>query len=85
MRLTNDIKAELTVGKLVGLVIAVIVGLIMLPIVQDQVTTGQEFNNNSTDASTSSMLDVITLFYVLGIVLGAVLYVVAETRGLGGN
>jgi hypothetical protein len=78
-------KGELTLGKILGLVIAVIVGLILLPVVQDQVTAGQEWNNNSTDESVVSLLDVITLFYILGIVLGAVLYVVAETRGLGGN
>ena len=63
--------------------IAVIVGFILLPVVQDAVTSGQEWNNNSTTETTSNMLGMITLFYVLFVVLGVVLWVVYETKGLG--
>jgi len=80
----ND-KGELTIKKVVVLVFAVLIGLMLLPTIQDAVTSGQEYNNNSTDESTSRMLDMVTLFYVLFIVLGAILFVVAETRGLGGQ
>jgi hypothetical protein len=80
-----DDKGELTMKKIIVLVFAVLIGLMLLPTIQDAVTSGQEYNNNSTDEATSGMLDMVTLFYVLFIVLGAILFVVAETRGLGGN
>lgn len=83
MRLNRNTGAELTVGKLVAVVIAVIVGFILLPVVQDAVTSGQEWNNNSTTETTSNMLGMVTLFYVLFVVLGVVLWVVYETKGLG--
>ena len=79
--LRMDERAEITVKKVVVLVFAVIIGLMLLPTVQDAVTSGQEWNNNSTDATTSGLLDMVTIFYVLFIVLGAVLWVVYETRG----
>jgi hypothetical protein len=66
-------------------VIAVIVGLLLLPVVQDTVTSSQELQNNTTSESQQTLLGVITLFYVLGIVLGAVLYVVSQTVGFGRN
>lgn len=78
----ND-RGEITIKKLLAVAITVIVGLIMLPTIQDAVTSGQEWNNNSTDETTSSLLDMITLFYVLLIVLGAVIWIVYETRGMG--
>ena len=80
-----DDKGELTMKKIIVLVFAVLIGLMLLPTIQDAVTSGQEYNNNSTDEATSGMLDMVTLFYVLFIVLGAILFVVAETRGLGGQ
>lgn len=79
--LRTDGLAEITIKKVVVLVFAVLVGLMMLPTIQDAVTSGQEYNNNSTDEATSGLLDMVTIFYVLFIVLGAVLWVVYETRG----
>lgn len=80
MKFRNDTRGEMTVKKVLTVVIAALVGLILLPVVQDGVTTGQEFQNNSTDASTSSLLGMITLFYILFVVLGVVLWVVYETK-----
>ena len=75
-----DDKAELSVGKIIGVVILVIVGLLMLPIVQDHVTSASE---NATSESASTLIDMVTIFYVLGIVLAAVMWVVHETKGMG--
>lgn len=76
--LKRDDKAELSVGKVIGVVILVIIGLLMLPLVQDQVTSAEE---NATSDSTATLISMITIFYVLGIVLAAVMWVVHETRG----
>lgn len=78
----ND-TGEITIKKVVVLVFGVIIGLMLLPTIQDAVTSGQEWNNNSTSETTSSLLDMVTLFYILFIVLGAILWVVYETKGFG--
>ena len=74
----ND-KGELSVGKVIGVVILIIIGLLMLPLVQDAVVAAQ---NNTTDDSSSTLLGMITIFYILGIVLAAVVWVVAEAKKL---
>ena len=63
-------------------VLFVVIGLLMLPVVQDSVTTNQEWNNNSTSETNSSLLGMITIFYILGIVLAAVVWVVTEAKKL---
>ena len=76
----ND-TGELSVGKIIGVVILVIIGLLMLPIVQDSVYDAKE-NENTTDTQ-ETLLDMVTVFYVLGITLAAVMWVVHETKGFG--
>lgn len=77
--LSKDKAAELSVGKVIGVVILVIIGLLMLPLVQDSVTSAEE---NATSASSEALLGMITIFYILGIVLAAVLWVVHEARDI---
>lgn len=81
MSLRKDDKAELSVGKVIGVVILVIIGLLLLPIVQDSVYDAQQ-NENTTDTQ-STLLDMVTVFYVLGVTLAAVMWVVHETKGMG--
>ena len=75
----KDEDGALNVGKIIGVVILVIIGLLLLPVVQDQVVSASE---NATSDSASTLIDMITIFYVLGIVLAAVLWVVHETKGM---
>jgi peptidoglycan biosynthesis protein MviN/MurJ (putative lipid II flippase) len=77
LKLKNDTHAELSVGKLIGVVVLVIIGLLLLPIVQDSVYTASE--NENTTATQETLLDMITIFYVLGICLAAVMWVVHES------
>ena len=78
--LKRDKDGALSVGKIIGVVILVIIGLLLLPVVQEQVS---DASNNSTSSSAATLIDMITIFYVLGIVLAAVMWVVHETKGLG--
>ena len=78
--LKKDEKGELSVGKIIGVVILVVVALLLLPVVQDQVTSASE---NATSDSAATLIDMITIFYVLGIVLASVMWVVHETKGMG--
>ena len=82
LMLKKDEDAALSVGKVISVVILIIIGLLMLPIVQDAVTSAEE---NATSDSAATLVSMITIFYILGVVLAAVLWVVAETRGFGGN
>lgn len=77
LKLVKDMKAELSVGKLIGVVVLIIIGLLLLPIVQDSVYTASE-NENTTDTQ-ETLLDMVTIFYVLGITLAAVMWVVHES------
>ena len=68
----------LSISKIIGVVILVIIGLLLLPVVQDSVYDAQQ-NENTTDTQ-STLLDMVTVFYVLGITLAAVMWVVHETK-----
>ena len=72
-------SGELSVGKVIGVVILVIIGLLMLPLVQSAVTSAEE---NATSTSAEALLGMITIFYILGIVLAAVLWVVHEAKDI---
>lgn len=76
-KLSTDDHGDLSVGKVIGVVILIIIGLLMLPLVTDAVTSA-EGNLTGTSATLVSM---VTIFYVLGIVLAAVMWVVHETKG----
>lgn len=76
----RDENGELSVGKVIGVVILVIIGLLMLPIVQDAVTSAEA---NATSSSAETLIGMITIFYVLGLVLATVMWVVHETKGFG--
>lgn len=76
----KDDRAELSVGNIIGVVILVVVGLLLLPVVQDQVVSTSE---NATSDSASTLIDMITIFYALGLVLATVMWVVYETKSMG--
>ena len=75
----RNANGELSVGKVIGVVILVIIGLLMLPLVQSAVTSAEE---NATSTSAEALLGMITIFYILGIVLAAVLWVVHEAKDI---
>ena len=79
IKLFKNDKGELSIGKVIGVVILIIIGLLMLPLVQDAVVAAQ---GNATDTSSSTLLGMITIFYILGIVLAAVVWVVTEAKKL---
>ena len=78
-KLGKDLSGELGVGEVIGVVVLVIIGLLMLPLVQDAVIEAQ---NDSSVAAVDSLLGMVTIFYVLGIALAAVLWVVKQAREL---
>ncbi len=67
-------------GKLMGALVAIVVGLALLPIVSDFVAgltgIGMVFENTTT----GSLIDLLPILYVLILVAGTIGYVVFSSR-----
>lgn len=79
--LGKDIEADLSVGKLIGVLIFVVIAMALLPVIQDSVDAGTA---NATGTS-ATLIPLITVFYVIAILVGVIMWVVHETRGMGEN
>jgi hypothetical protein len=76
----KNIRAELSVGKLIGVLIFVVVAMALLPTVYDSITSGAVTDQTNGTAS-ESLLPLIGVFYVLAIMIGVIMWVVHETKG----
>ena len=72
---------DMDIQGVIGVVILVVIALLLLPLVQSSVTDAQ--NDANTSDSASTLLGMVPIFYVLGVVLVAVLWVVASARKMG--
>lgn len=68
------------VSRIIGAMIALVIGLALLPVVGDFVDgltgTGMDFENTTT----GSLIDLLPILYVIILVAGAVSYVVLSSR-----
>lgn len=68
------------VNKLIGVMIFLVVGLALLPVVNNFVTdltgTGKTFENSTT----GSLIDLLPILYVIILVAGSVAYVTISRR-----
>ena len=66
--------------KIITVMIALVIGLALLPVVGDFVDgltgTGMQYENTTT----GSLIDLLPILYVIILVAGAVTYVVVSTR-----
>jgi uncharacterized membrane protein len=88
-KLKGDIKAEMNgfISAMIGAILVIVVGIIFLPMVQDQVDylTVASADNNNTTALTgvaASLFEQVPLFYVLGLVFVAIAWIVVSTKQL---
>jgi hypothetical protein len=82
--IAKDESGEMSslLASMIGAVMIIVVGIIFLPLVQDQVDA---LTNNVTGSLTgvaASLAEQIPLFYVLGLVFAAIGWVVAAIKGL---
>lgn len=75
----ND-AAELSIGKLIGVIIVVVVAMALLPTLITSVNSGYWATNGTTYASAHTLIPLVVLFFVLSIVIGSVMWVIAQTR-----
>jgi hypothetical protein len=79
----KDIRAEMSVGKLVGVLIFVVIAMALLPTIID--STDQGVTDAANYSSAATLLELVPLFYVIAILVAVIVWVVHETRGMGGK
>lgn len=65
------------IGDLLTAVIGVVVGLALLPVVNDAIATAQA---NTTSSTLDSLLGIVPMLYIIVIVVGMVAYVVVKGK-----
>ena len=83
MKSFKDIRAELSIGKLVGVLVFVIIAMALLPTIIDATNAGVTNATASGYTSSATLMGLIPLFYVIAILVAVIVWVVAETRGMG--
>ncbi len=78
MRTWKSREGAANVRQVIAVVILTVIALLMLPLVQNAVNDAK----NVTDSTGDTLLNMVPIFYVLGVVLAAVLWVIAETKKL---
>jgi len=73
-----DHAGSMDVGGVIGVVVLVVIALLLLPLVQSSVVDAQ--NDANTSDSASTLLGMVPIFYVLGVILVAVLWVVGQAK-----
>lgn len=86
-QLARDTSGEMNafIGAMIGAVLVIMVGVLFLPMVQDQVTflTVASAANNMTPALSgvaASLFGQVPLFYVLGLVFVAIAWIILATK-----
>lgn len=77
----SDTDGDMDIQGVIGVVILVVIALLLLPLVQSSVVDAQ--NDANTSDSASTLLGMVPIFYVLGVILVAVLWVVNSARKMG--
>lgn len=79
-KLFGNIKAELSVGKLITMLIFVVIALALLPTIIVSVNSGE--NSTTGNSTAHALVPLITVFYVIAVLVGAIMWVVHETRSM---
>jgi hypothetical protein len=78
-----DIRAELSVGKIVGVLIFVVIAMALLPTIISSTSEGETNATAEGYDSAASLLNLVPLFYVIAILVGVIVWVVHEAKGMG--
>jgi len=74
-------EGEMNVKGIIGVVIVVLIALLMLPLVQSAVSTASDNATEQGQTTVATLLDMIPVFYVVGIILAVIAWVVHESGG----
>lgn len=79
----KDINGELSVGKLVGVLIFVVIAMALLPTIMTATSEGSTNATAEGYDSAATLIALVPLFYVIAILVAVIVWVVHETRGMG--
>jgi len=74
----KNIDGDLSVGKLIGMLIFVVVAMALLPTVVDAVDSGVE----NTTGTAAALIPLVTIFYVIGVLVAVIGFAIHETGGI---
>ena len=80
-KLRLNMAGEMSIGKIIGIIVVVIVAMALLPTLITSVNTGYWATNGTTYSSSHALIPLIVLFFVLAVIVSAVMWVVHETKG----
>ena len=80
----KDLTASISVGKLVGVLIFVVIAMALLPTIINATNEGVTNATDSGYDSSATLMSLVPLFYTIAILVAVIVWVVAETRGMGG-
>lgn len=80
-KIKNDEQAEMSVGKIVGTLLVVVVGLALGPTVAGFVADAAYNATDMGQTGAASVVNLITLFWYLGIGIASIMWVVHEAEG----
>lgn len=73
---------KLSIGGLIGAIIVIVVGILMLPIVQDQIDSLTTGANATLTGVAATLMEQVPLFYVLGLVFIALAWSLKSAGGI---
>lgn len=79
-KLFKDKMGAVNVGAMIGAIIIVVVGVLFLPIVQEQIDTMTDPTNGSINGTAATLMDQVPLFYVLGLVFIALAWAISSAK-----
>jgi hypothetical protein len=79
-KLFKDKMGAVNVGAMIGAIIIVVVGVLFLPIVQDQIDTMVDETNGSINGTAATLMEQVPLFYVLGLVFIALAWAISSAK-----
>lgn len=81
-RLFKDKSGAVNVGAMIGAIIIVVVGVLFLPIIQDQIDTMTDAVNGSLNGTAATLMEQVPLFYVLGLVFIALAWAISSAKDI---
>lgn len=79
-KLSKDLSGGIDIGGMIGAIIIVVVGVLFLPIVQDQIDTMTDVSNGSLNGTAATLMEQVPLFYVLALVFIALAWAISSAK-----
>ena len=76
----KDTRGEGSMGKIIMVVLTIVIALALTPVVVDAVDSAAD----NVSGAAATMVDLVPLFYIIGVLLTTLVWVVYEARKAGG-